>query len=230
MKKIIEVRNLTKLYKDGNSQVVALDNVSFDLNVGEDLVILGPSGSGKTTLLEIIAGLNTPTKGEVIIDGKDIFKGSDEEISKFRNTTIGFVFQMMHLQDYFNALENVTLPLIAKGIRKTEALNIAKGLLKKVGLENRSYHYPKQLSGGEMQRVAIARALANSPRIIMADEPTGKLDRENANNIIKIFKDIAEDEKVSLIMITHDEKIAQEFTNIIRLDHGKISNKFSNKK
>ncbi len=230
MSKIIEIDNLTKVYKDGNSQVIALDSVSFQLNEGEDLVILGPSGSGKTTLLEIMAGLNTPTKGSVKISGRNIFKGSDEEISHFRNSTIGFVFQMMHLQDYFNALENVTLPLIAKGVKKTEAQNRAKDLLKRVGLEDRSYHYPKQLSGGEMQRVAIARALANSPRIIMADEPTGKLDRENATKVIDLFKSIAKEEKVSLIMITHDENIANQFNNILRLDHGKINNKINSKK
>jgi len=222
MKKIIQVKNLTKIYKDGSESITALDNVSFDLKEGEDMAIIGPSGSGKTTLLELIAGLNKPTNGEVFIDGKNVHKGSDEAISNFRNKTIGFVFQMMHLQDYFTALENVTLPLIAFGTGIKELRLKAKELLLKVGLENRMNQYPKQLSGGEMQRVAIARALANDPKIVMADEPTGKLDKKNADNVMSIFDAISKEKKVSFILITHDESIAKRYKKIIKLDHGKI--------
>ncbi len=222
MKKIIQVKNLTKIYKDGSDSITALDNVTFDLKEGEDIAIIGPSGSGKTTLLELIAGLNKPTSGEVFIDKKNVHKGTDEEISSFRNKTIGFVFQMMHLQDYFTALENVTLPLIACGTGMEELRSKAKELLLKVGLENRMNQYPKQLSGGEMQRVAIARALANNPKIVMADEPTGKLDKKNAENVMSIFDAISKEKKVSFILITHDESIAKRYKKIIKLDHGKI--------
>ncbi len=221
--KLVIVKNLTKKYKDGSSEIVALDNVSFDLDEGKSIAIVGPSGSGKTTLLEVMAGLNKPTKGEVVVDGINVHKGSDDEISKFRNSTLGFVFQMMHLQDYFDALENVTLPLIASGVPSKQAHERAQQLLKDVGLEDRMHQFPRKLSGGEMQRVAVARALANNPKIIMADEPTGKLDRANADNIMDIFEEITK-KGVSLIIITHDEKIAKRFDKVIKLDHGHISN------
>lgn len=224
MKKIIQVKNLTKIYKDGSESITALDNVSFDLKEGEDMAIIGPSGSGKTTLLELIAGLNKPTNGEVFIDGKNVHKGSDEAISNFRNKTIGFVFQMMHLQDYFTALENVTLPLIAFGTGIKELRLKAKELLLKVGLENRMNQYPKQLSGGEMQRVAIARALANDPKIVMADEPTGTLDKENAHKVLDMLFDISKKRGVSVIMVTHDISIAEKFKNKMELKHGKVEN------
>jgi ABC-type lipoprotein export system ATPase subunit len=219
---IIEVRNLTKVYRDGDEEVRALDDVSFNLKFGDDLLVLGPSGSGKTTLLELLAGLNEPTSGEVTIDGRNVHDGSDEEISAFRNQTIGFVFQMMHLQNYFTAMENVTLPLIAKGVKRDEARKRAVELLKQFGLEERMSHYPKQLSGGEMQRVAVARALANTPKIIFADEPTGKLDRKNADRILDIFSDISKMSGVSVIMITHDESMKKRFKNVIELEHGKV--------
>ncbi len=218
---IIQVSSLSKVYKDAGSKVVALDNVSFNIKRGEGLAIVGPSGSGKTTLLEIIAGLNNPSKGRVVINGRNIHKGSDREISQFRNKTLGFVFQMMHLQDYFSALENITLPLIASGVNSKEARDRARELLKNVDLEARANHYPKQLSGGEMQRIALARALANKPQIIMADEPTGKLDRQNAEKVMEIFDDITH-QGVSIILVTHDEKIAKTFKRNIHMDHGKI--------
>jgi putative ABC transport system ATP-binding protein len=220
-KKILKVKNLTKKYKDGHSSITALDNVSFELEEGESMAIIGPSGSGKTTLLEIIAGLNKPTGGEVIVDEINVHKGNDNQISKFRNKTLGFVFQMMHLQDYFNAVENVTLPLIAAGVPAKESKKRAIELLKQVGLEERMTHYPRKLSGGEMQRVAIARALVNNPKIIMADEPTGKLDRNNAENIMSIFDEINQ-KGVSVIIITHDEKIASRYKNVLQLEHGKV--------
>lgn len=215
------VKDLTKVYKDGNSKVVALDKVNFSLDVGESMAIVGPSGSGKTTLLEVMAGLNSPTKGTVEIDGFNVHKGSDEEISEFRNRTIGFVFQFMHLQDYFTARENIVLPLLAAGVGGEETRKRVDDLLALVGLQDRANHYPKQLSGGEMQRVAIARALVNSPSVIMADEPTGKLDRTNADKVMDILTDIAE-KGVSLILITHDEKVAKRLNKIIHLEHGKI--------
>jgi ABC-type lipoprotein export system ATPase subunit len=218
---IIAVKGVSKIYKDGSSEVTALDNISFSLDKGESVAIVGPSGSGKTTLLEIMGGLNTPTLGEVEVEGVNVHKGTDKEISTFRNKTMGFVFQMMHLQDYFNALENVTLPLIAAGVDKRIAEDKAMDLLKVVGLEDRAGFYPNQLSGGEMQRVAIARALSNSPKVIMADEPTAKLDRENSDKVMEVIMKIA-DKGVSVILITHDEKVASRFERTLIFDHGKL--------
>lgn len=222
-KKILEIKNLSKKYSDGSGEVLALNKISYTLLDGESLAIVGPSGSGKTTLLEIISGLNFPTDGEVFVDGVNVHKGTDDDISKFRNKKLGFVFQMMHLQDYFNCIENVTLPLLAAGVSAKQAEEKAIELLKMVGLDDRMYHYPQKLSGGEMQRVAIARALANDPQIIMADEPTGKLDRKNADNVMDIFEKISKN-GVSVIVITHDEKIASRFKNILELKHGEIVN------
>lgn len=222
---VIKVKKLTKIYTDGEEDIYALNNVSFSLGYGEDLLVLGPSGSGKTTLLELMAGLNEPTKGEVIIDGRNVHKGTDEEISRFRNQTIGFVFQMIYLQDYFTALENVTLPLIAKGENQAESREKAENLLQKFGLEKRMNHYPRQLSGGEMQRVGVARALANNPKIIFADEPTGKLDKKNAMKILDIFSEIAEENGLSVIMITHDEGMKKRFKKVLTLEHGDVKNK-----
>lgn len=220
-KSILEVKNLTKVYNDGDSEVTALEDITLSLNYGESLAIIGPSGSGKTTLLELAGGLNSTTSGSVIVDNNNLGELSDSEMSKFRNSTIGFVFQMMHLQDYFSALENITLPMIAAGISKSESHERAEELIKVVGLDDRKNHYPKQLSGGEMQRVAVARALSNNPKIIMADEPTGKLDRENADNIMDLLMGIA-GKGTSIVMITHDEKIAERFSRVITLEHGKL--------
>jgi putative ABC transport system ATP-binding protein len=219
--KMIEIKALTKTYKDGTSIVSALEKVSFSVEKGESLAIIGPSGSGKTTLLEVMSGLNTPTSGEVLIDGNNVHNGTDKEISEFRNETLGFVFQMMHLQDYFSAKENITLPLIADGVDKDTANTRAEELLKMVGLEDRANFYPNQLSGGEMQRVAVARALANNPKVIMADEPTAKLDRVNSDKVMDVLMKIAE-KGVSVILITHDEKVAARFKRVLTLDHGTL--------
>ena len=220
-KNVIEVKNLTKKYRDASSEVIALDNISFSLKEGESVAIVGPSGSGKTTLLEIMAGLNNPSEGTVIIDNVNVHKGSDTEISKFRNKTLGFVFQMINLQDYFSAKENVALPLLAAGVDMKKTETRSEELLKMVGLKDRQNFYPKQLSGGEMQRVAVARALANNPKIIMADEPTGKLDKDNAEKVMEILMQIAK-KGTSVIMITHDEKLANKFDRKIRIEHGRI--------
>jgi len=218
---ILKVTHLTKTYIDGDTKVVALDNVSLSLKKGENMAIIGPSGSGKTTLLQLIGALSEPTSGIVTINEKDISKFSDKEVSKFRNETLGFVFQSMYLQDYFTALENVMLPMLVAGKSKAFSQTRATKLLKKVGLENRINHMPNKLSGGEMQRVAIARALANKPKIILADEPTGKLDEDNANKVMDILNDVSGDD-VSVIVITHDKSIAKRFKKIITLKHGKL--------
>jgi putative ABC transport system ATP-binding protein len=213
---LIDVKNLSKVYSQGGSKITALDDISFSLKKGQSLAILGPSGSGKTTLLELLAGLTTPTTGQVVISNQNVNTGTDSDISKFRNQTIGFVFQLMHLQDYLTAKENVELPALANS---NSATNQAQELLKMVGLEDRVNQYPNQLSGGEMQRVAIARALINNPKIILADEPTAKLDKANSDKVLSILDEIQKT-GVSVIMITHDP--ANRFTNQIQLANGKI--------
>lgn len=230
MKKLIKVKNLTKIYKDGDEKIVALDNVSFDLGPGEDLAIIGPSGSGKTTLLELMAGLNSATSGSVLIDNRRVDKGSDKEVSEFRNKKMGFIFQMMHLQDYLTAEENVMLPMLVAGIDIESARTKSQDLLKQVGLEHRLTHLPGKMSGGEMQRVAFARSLANTPKIVMADEPTGKLDKKNSEKLIDLLRGIAKEKGISVIVITHDPSVAKKFGRVITIDGGKITSDIKNGK
>jgi len=223
MTNILEIKNLTKKYGDGSSTVTALDNVSLKVPKGHDVAILGPSGSGKTTLLQLAGGLDKSTSGSVIVDGKDIEKMNDKEISEFRNNKMGFIFQMIHLQDFFTAKENVMLPLLVAGKSKTEADKKAKKLLKQMGLSHRENHLPRELSGGEQQRVAVARALANDPQLIFADEPTGKLDEKNSEMIINTLERLSKEKGLSVIMITHDPNVAKRFSRTIRLKHGKLA-------
>ena len=223
MTNILEIKNLTKKYGDGSSTVTALDNVSLKVPKGHDIAILGPSGSGKTTLLQLAGGLDKSTSGSVIVDGKDIEKMNDKEISEFRNNKMGFIFQMIHLQDFFTAKENVMLPLLVAGKSKTEADKKAKKLLKQMGLSHRENHLPRELSGGEQQRVAVARALANDPQLIFADEPTGKLDEKNSEMIIDTLERLSKEKGLSVIIITHDPNVAKRFSKTIRLEHGKLA-------
>ncbi|HAM96645.1 MAG: ABC transporter-like protein [candidate division WS6 bacterium GW2011_GWC1_36_11] len=224
MGNILEVKKLTKKYEDGDIEVTALDNVSFSLPEGFDLAILGPSGSGKTTLLQLAGGLDTMTLGDVIISGQSIKNMSDGEISDFRNQTMGFIFQMINLHDFFTAKENIMLPMLVAGVNREEAEEKALKLLEKVGLSPRANHLPKQLSGGEQQRVAVARALANDPKIIFADEPTGKLDKANSKLVIDILENLSHENGMSVIMITHDENIAKRFSRVIKLENGSVKN------
>ncbi len=222
MSNILEVKNLTKKYRDGSIEVTALDDINFTIPNGFDIAVLGPSGSGKTTLLQVASGLDYMTSGEIKIQGKNIKKMKDKELSNFRNKTMGFIFQMINLHDFFTAKENVMLPILINGQKKEEAEGRALELLKKVGLSKRADHLPKQLSGGEQQRVAIARALANDPKIIFADEPTGKLDKKNSEIVINILEEIAKEKGMSLVIITHDEKLAKRMSKVIKLESGKI--------
>lgn len=221
-KNILEIKNLTKKYGDGSSLVTALDKVSLTIPYGHDVAILGPSGSGKTTFLQLAGGLDKPTSGTVIVDGRDLNSMSDREISEFRNREMGFIFQMIHLQDFFTAKENVMLPLLVAGKSKSEAESKAKDLLKQMGLSHREDHLPKELSGGEQQRVAVARALANDPKLIFADEPTGKLDKENSEMVINLLENLSKERGLSVVMITHDPNVAKRFSKTIRLDHGRL--------
>ena len=222
MKNILEVKNLTKRYKDGDIEVTALDNISFKLQAGYDLAVLGPSGSGKTTLLQLAGGLDSMTDGDVIINGHSIKQMDDQEISDFRNKTMGFIFQMINLQSFLTAKENIMVPMLILGTQKEEAERKANELLEKMNMVKRANHLPSQLSGGEQQRIAVARALANDPKIIFADEPTGKLDKKNSELIIDILESLSKEKGMSVIMITHDENIAKRFSRIIKLENGVV--------
>lgn len=221
MANIIEANKLTKKYQDGDSIVVALDEVSLTLSEKESMVIIGTSGSGKTTLLQLLGGLDFPTSGSVVIHGQSLNTMDDDKLSTFRNKTIGFVFQFFHLLEYLTAKENIALPLILDGQSQEVANKRAEYLLKQINLEHRTNHTPTMMSGGEMQRVAIARALANNPKIIMADEPTGNLDKVNANNVLELFDQIAKT-GVSILIITHDESMADRYDHVLYLDKGSV--------
>lgn len=223
-KEIIKVDNVSKVFQNQKDKITAVSNISFSLKEGEDLVIIGPSGSGKTTLLQIMSGLSRPTKGEVLVNGTRIDKGPDREISKFRNKTMGFVFQNIYLQSYLTALENVMVPMLIGGIKRKKAKDKAVELLKSVGLEKRINFKPSRLSGGEEQRVAIARALAMGPKILFADEPTAKLDSKNTDIILEIIKDVNKT-GVCIVVITHDKNVAKNFSRHLYLEHGEVTDR-----
>jgi putative ABC transport system ATP-binding protein len=221
MNKIIELNNVVKIYKRGTEKVHAVDGVSLSVDRGEFLSIVGSSGSGKTTLLNLIGCVDKPTSGSIIIDAMKVEGLKDGELTKIRATTIGFVFQQFFLLPTLTARENVELPSLFN--KRTNLKNRAKELLALVGLENREDHLPSQLSGGEMQRVAIARALINDPKILLADEPTGNLDSQNAKIIIEIFKKLNQ-KGLTVIMVTHNIELAQQATKVIHLKDGKFLN------
>jgi putative ABC transport system ATP-binding protein len=222
MPKLISLKKVNKYYKRSSETIHALKDVDFDLEQGDSAVIIGPSGSGKSTLLQIVAGLDTQSNGSVMINDKELSKMNDTQISSFRNSDIGFVFQFFNLQNYFTALENVSLPGIIQGRSKSETHEEALKLLKKVGLGHKANKYPFELSGGEMQRVAIARSLINKPKLILADEPTGNLDNENANNILELLSELEKD-GVSVLIITHDPRASKIFKRTITISDGKLS-------
>jgi len=219
VKKILELKNVTKVYKLGNSLIYALKNISFSLNEQEFVSVIGPSGSGKSTLLNLIGALDTPTEGEIILDGIKLSELSENQLTKIRRYKIGFIFQFFNLIPVLTAYENIDLPLMAAGIKKSERKKRVIDLLRIVGLEDRKDHLPEELSGGEQQRVAIARALANNPTIILADEPTGNLDSATGMEIIKYLKSL----KKTTIIVTHDPEVAQMTEKIIHLKDGLIN-------
>lgn len=219
--KIVETKNLTKIYGvDEERRVVALNNVNMIVNEGEFISIIGPSGSGKSTLLHMLGGLDRVSEGEVLVNGVKISEMNDDQISKYRRSKVGFIFQSYNLVPVLNVEDNITLPirLDRKKIDKEYIAEIA-GLL---GIEDRRKHFPNQLSGGQQQRVAIARALANKPAIILADEPTGNLDRANGRSVLELLKHSVKKFNQTLIMITHDTEIARTADRTIRIDDGKI--------
>lgn len=218
---IISVRDVWKIYGEGDAATYALRGVSLDIEQGDFVAIIGPSGSGKSTLMHILGLLDTPTKGRVFVKGQDVSRLDEDERAFLRRKTIGFVFQQYNLSPSLNALENVELPMIFAGVPAEQRKRRAKELLEMVGLGNRLYHYPNQLSGGQQQRVAIARALANDPEIILGDEPTGNLDTKTGEKILKIFKDLNKRGK-TIVIVTHDPEIAEEAEKIVKIRDGKI--------
>ena len=218
---MIKVIHLTKIYKTGEVEVVALDNVSFEIKKGEFVAIMGPSGSGKSTLMHILGALDIPSKGEYWLDGELIANLDDDELAEIRNKNIGFVFQAYNLLPRTSALKNVMVPMMYGDVSKEERMKKAKRYLEKVGLGNRIHHAPNQLSGGQQQRVAIARALAMNPNIILADEPTGNIATKQALEIMEILEDLNEQGN-TILMITHEQEIAEYAKRIINLRDGQI--------
>lgn len=219
---LIDLRNVSKLYKMGETEIKALNGVNLNVERGEFLSIVGPSGSGKSTLLNIIGCIDTPTSGEVNIEGTDVSKLKDRELTKIRLHKIGFIFQQFYLIPTLNAMENVELPMKEAKVPREERRKRVSKLLEHVGLKERERHYPNQLSGGEQQRVAIARSLANSPSVILADEPTGEIDSETSEKIVTLLKKLNSEEKVTLIVVTHNLKVAGYANRSITLEDGKI--------
>lgn len=222
MEPLIAVKNVRKIYRMGEEKVVALDNVSLDIYKGEVICFLGSSGSGKSTFLNMVAGLEKPTKGEIFIGGIPIHKLNEENITLFRQKNIGFIFQAYHLLPMFTAVENVSLPLIFSGTEKKKRDKMAKEMLKAVGLAGYENRKPSQMSGGQQQRVGIARALVGNPKIIFADEPTGNLDTHTSKEVMEIMMAKVREFNRTLIIVTHDRKIADYADRIVTIQDGNI--------
>ena len=224
MIRCIDVR---KAYRQGENEVVALAGVSIDIPQGAFAAIMGPSGSGKSTLLHLMGGLDRPSGGELLVDGRLVGQMADDEVTLFRRTNIGFVFQFFNLLPTLTALENVTLPLVLDGRSKAEADQRAALLLEKVGLEKRRHHLPEALSGGEIQRVAIARALAFNPPILLADEPTGNLDSKTGQDVLSLLRQINQERGSTVVMATHSQEAAHCADRTIYLRDGRVERETS---
>lgn len=222
MRPLIKLENIHKVYELGKVKIQALRGVDLEIEKGESMSIIGPSGCGKSTLLNLIGCLDRPTEGRIFVNGKDVSKLSDNELACIRREKIGFVFQFFYLIPTLTALRNVMLPMVFAGIKREEREERAMKLLEIVGLKERMNHKPSELSGGERQRVAIARAMANSPEIILADEPTGNLDSKSGKEIVNILLKLNKKYGVTLVIVTHDAYIAKTSKRIIYLKDGKI--------
>ena len=220
--KILEIRNLCKVYGKGETRVDALKDISFDVEQGEFVAIVGPSGSGKSTLLHILGGVDVPTSGSVNIAGTDIEKLGESRLAIFRRRNIGLIYQFYNLIPILNVEENLSLPLLLDG--KTPDKKLLEDLVRKLGLEDRLKHLPNQLSGGQQQRVSIGRALMNHPALLLADEPTGNLDTENSKEIISLLRKFNKENNQTVIIITHDERIALAADRVITIEDGQITN------
>ena len=218
---ILRVENLTKVYGKGENEVRALDGVSFSVEKGEFIAVIGPSGSGKSTLLHILGGVDRPTSGRVLMDGKDVYAQNEEQLAIFRRRQVGLIYQFYNLIPVLNVTENITLPVLMDGQKVNR--DRLKELITTLGLTGRENHLPNQLSGGQQQRVSIGRALMNAPAVVLADEPTGNLDSKNSKEIVDLLKISNEKYGQTLIVITHDESIALQADRIISIDDGKIT-------
>ncbi len=219
---ILTAKNITKTYKEGKVETPVLKNVNLDIYSDEMTAIIGKSGSGKSTLLHILGTLDTQSSGSIIFKGEDLKDFSNNQKARFRNQNLGFVYQFHHLLGDFSALENVMMPLLINGGNIAVARNKAKGYLEKVGLSHRLNFRPSEMSGGERQRTAIARALANSPDIILADEPTGNLDAQNASDVFDLFPTLVKEEHVAVVMVTHDNTLAATCDRVYQMKDGVI--------
>lgn len=219
---IIKVKHLFKLYRVGDDVVRALDGVDFSIQEGEFCAIVGTSGSGKSTLLNMLAGLEKPTRGEIVIAGQHIEGLNENELVKFRREHVGFIFQSFHLIGTMNAVENVALPLTFRGITKEKRLKRADKMLDLVNLKKHKKHLPSQMSGGQQQRVGVARALVMDPQIIFADEPTGNLDSHTSKEVMELMKRVVKKEKKTLVMVTHDNELASYADRVFHIIDGKI--------
>jgi len=217
---VIELKDVWKVYRLGSTEYPALRGVSLSIEKGSLVSIVGPSGSGKTTMLHLIGALDRPTRGEIYVDGNPISRLGEDKLAEFRNKTIGFVFQQYNLIPYLSALENVELPMMVSDIRMAERRRRAMWLLEHLGLGDKVWKRPLELSGGEQQRVAIARALANNPKIILADEPTGNLDSSNAKIVVEMLKKVNREMGVTIVVVTHNMEVAEATDRIIYLRDG----------
>ena len=229
MDDLIVLKDLRKVYRMGDEKIIALDNISLSIKEKEFICLLGTSGSGKSTLLNMMAGLEKPTKGEIIINNQKIHKLNEKNVTKFRQKYIGFVFQSYNLIPTLSAMENVSLGLTFQGVPKSRRDKMAKDILKSVGLQSRLNHKPSELSGGQQQRVSIARAFVNKPKIVFADEPTGNLDTKTTMEIMDLITAMAYEYKQTLIIVTHDDEISDYVNRIIYLRDGRIEKIVENK-
>ena len=218
----IRATNVIKKYKVGKQIIRAIDDVSVDIHEGEFVALVGPSGSGKSTLLHLLGGLDKPTSGEIVVGGKNVSSMNDRQLSKFRNQTIGFVFQSFYLQPFLTLRRNIEVASMPQRMRQAERRLRIESLARQVGLYDRLNHRPHELSGGQIQRAAIARALLNRPAIILADEPTGNLDSANSRDIISLFQQIREQYHATIIIATHDNEIAAQADRVIALKDGRL--------
>jgi putative ABC transport system ATP-binding protein len=219
---MIDLIDIYKVYQVGDTEIRALDGISLHINKKEFVAIVGQSGSGKSTCMNMVGCLDIPTSGKYILNGKDVSKLSEDELSEIRNLTLGFIFQQYNLISKLNVFENVELPLIYRGIEKHDRQRMVEESLSRVGLLNRIYNMPSQLSGGQQQRVSIARALSGNPPVILADEPTGALDSKTGQEVLELLKQINE-EGSTIVLITHDNSIAHQAKRIVRLHDGSIT-------
>ena len=221
----INAVGLTKRFIKGKQEIVPIRDLNFHVNTGEFISLMGPSGSGKTTLLNLIAGIDSPTDGSLLIGSHPIHEMSREELTKWRSLHVGYIFQLYHLMPVLTAFENVELPLLLHNMSKNERKQKVESALEKVGLSDRQKHFPKELSGGQEQRVAIARAIVSQPSLIVADEPTGDLDRESADEILDLLVRLSENENKTIVMVTHDPKAAERASRCLELEKGKLVTK-----